>query len=145
ASERPGPRVFVIDNVDPTNFNSILSVCDPKKTLFNVVSKSGETAETASQFMIIRQLLHDHMGDMWPDHVVAITDPNAGTMRSICDDAGITTLPVPEGVGGRFSVLSPVGLFSAAMTGIDIEGLLTGARAMDERCANENLTNNPAA
>ncbi len=144
-SERPGPRVFVVDNVDPANLASVLRICDPKETLFNVVSKSGETAETASQFMIIRKLLQDSVGSRWADHVIAITDPEQGTMRTICDKAGITTLPVPEGVGGRFSVLSPVGLFSAAMAGIDIEALLDGAKAMDERCSDEDATKNPAA
>ena len=144
-AQRPGPRIFVVDNVDPANLASVLRICDPKETLFNVVSKSGETAETASQFMIIRQMLQDSVGSRWADHVVAITDPEQGTMRTICDKAGITTLPVPEGVGGRFSVLSPVGLFSAAMAGIDIEALLDGAKAMDERCSNEDATKNPAA
>jgi glucose-6-phosphate isomerase len=144
-SDRPGPRIFVVDNVDPANLASVLRICDPKVTLFNVVSKSGETAETASQFMIIRQMLQNSVGSRWADHVVAITDPEKGTMRTICDQAGITTLPVPEGVGGRFSVLSPVGLFSAAMAGIDIEALLDGAKAMDERCSNEDTTKNPAA
>lgn len=144
-SDRPGPRVFVVDNVDPANLSSVLRLCNPKETLFNVVSKSGETAETASQFMIIRKVLQDSVGKRWADHVVAITDPKQGTMRTICDKAGITTLPVPEGVGGRFSVLSPVGLFSAAMAGIDIEALLDGANAMDERCSNEDATKNPAA
>ena len=144
-ADRPGPRIFVVDNVDPANLNAILAICDPKETLFNVISKSGETAETASQFMIIRKILQDAVGSRWADHVVAITDPEKGTMRSICDDAGITTLPVPEGVGGRFSVLSPVGLFSAAIAGIDIEALLDGAKAMDERCTNEDASKNPAA
>lgn len=144
-TDRPGPRVFVIDNVDPANLCAILAICDPKETLFNVISKSGETAETASQFMIIRKILQDAVGSRWADHVVAITDPEKGTMRAICDDAGITTLPVPEGVGGRFSVLSPVGLFSAAIAGIDIEALLDGAKAMDDRCANEDASKNPAA
>ena len=144
-ADRPGPRLFVVDNVDPSNLASILRVCDPKTTLFNVVSKSGETAETASQFMIIRKVLQEAVGKRWADHIVAITDPAKGTMRSICDSAGITTLPVPDGVGGRFSVLSPVGLFSAAVCGIDIEALLDGAQAMDKRCSNENLTENPAA
>ena len=144
-AQRPGPRIFVVDNVDPANLASVLRICDPKETLFNVVSKSGETAETASQFMIIRQMLQDSVGSRWADHVIAITDPAQGTMRTICDKAGITTLPVPEGVGGRFSVLSPVGLFSAAMAGIDIEALLDGAKAMDERCSNEDASKNPAA
>lgn len=144
-ADRPGPKMFVVDNVDPSNLASILKVCDPKTTLFNVVSKSGETAETASQFMIIRKVLEEAVGSRWADHIVAITDPAQGTMRTICDQAGITTLPVPDGVGGRFSVLSPVGLFSAAMCGIDIEAMLDGAQAMDKRCSNENLTENPAA
>jgi len=144
-ADRPGPRLFVVDNVDPSNLESVLKVCDPKTTLFNVVSKSGETAETASQFMIIRKRLQDAVGKRWADHIVAITDPAKGTMRTICDHAGITTLPVPDGVGGRFSVLSPVGLFSAAMCGIDIDAMLDGAKAMDERCSDPDLTKNPAA
>ncbi|MDF1808182.1 MAG: glucose-6-phosphate isomerase [Phycisphaerales bacterium] len=144
-ADRAGPRLFVVDNVDPSNLNSILKICDPNTTLFNVISKSGETAETASQFMIIRKILEQAVGSRWADHVIAITDPAQGTMRSICDQAGITTLPVPEGVGGRFSVLSPVGLFSAAMCGIDIDAMLDGAKAMDDRCSNEDLSKNPGA
>ena len=146
---RPGPRLFVIDNVDPANFDAILSFCEHngglEKTLFNVISKSGETAETASQFMIIRDRLKAALGDKHTDNIVAITDPEKGTMRKICDEAGYTTLPVPDGVGGRFSVLSPVGLFSAAMCGIDIESLLDGAASIDGPCSNESLNANPAA
>jgi len=142
---RNGPRIFVVDNVDPVYLDSILKICDPKKTLFNVVSKSGETAETAAQFMIIRERLQAALGKKWASHVVAITDPEKGTMRTICDQEGITTLPVPDGVGGRFSSLSPVGLFSAAAAGIDIEAMLDGAAAMDTRCSNEDLHQNPAA
>lgn len=145
ADKRSGPRMFVVDNVDPANLRAVLDLCDPRTTLFNVVSKSGETAETAAQFMIIRERLKQAVGKRWSEHVVAITDPAAGTMRQICDDAGIVTLPVPEGVGGRFSVLSPVGLFSAAMCGIDAAALLDGAKAMDQRCSRPALTENPAA
>jgi len=143
------PRMFVVDNVDPAYFGSVLDFClasDPKleRTLFNVISKSGETAETASQFMVIRDLLKKH-GRKGADHVVAVTDPAAGTMRQICNAEGYATMPVPNGVGGRFSVLSPVGLFSAAMCGIDIDGLLDGAASMDEPTAREDLGSNPAA
>lgn len=149
SGKRSGPRMFVVDNVDPAYFggvlNYVLSV-DPKleKTLFNVVSKSGETAETAAQFMIIRDLLKK-MGRKGSEHVVACTDPAKGTMRQICNNEGYFTLPVPDGVGGRFSVLSPVGLFSAAMCGIDIDGLLDGAKSMDEICSREDMSKNPAA
>lgn len=148
---RPGPRMFVVDNVDPVAFGSVLAYCSDaahgglERTLFNVISKSGETAETAAQFMVVRDLLKRRFGARSKDHVVAITDPAAGTMRAICDAEGYDTLPVPEGVGGRFSVLSPVGLFSAAMCGIDIDALLDGAAAMDAACSREALADNPAA
>lgn len=148
---RPGPRLFIVDNVDPANLGAILSFArqaDPglERTLFNVISKSGETAETAAQFLTIRSMLIDAVGrERHADGIVAITDPAKGTMRSICDREGYATLPVPDGVGGRFSVLSPVGLFSAAMCGIDIDALLDGAAAMDERCSRPDLPRNPAA
>lgn len=147
--QREGPRLFVLDNVDPVNVAAVLDFCKStgglERTVFNVISKSGETAETASQFMIIRDLMKRELGEKYADNIVAITDPEKGTMRQICDAEGFVTLPVPEGVGGRFSVLSPVGLFSAAMCGIDIDELLDGAKAMDERCSNEDLAKNPAA
>lgn len=143
------PRVFVVDNVDPAYFGSVLDACEElgglERTCFNVISKSGETAETASQFMTVRAMLKRSLGNKFKDHIVAITDPAQGTMRQICDADGYATLPVPEGVGGRFSVLSPVGLFSAAMAGIDIDALLDGADAMDRRCESEDLAQNPAA
>lgn len=143
------PRIFIVDNVDPQYFGAVLDYClavDPtlERTLFNVISKSGETAETAAQFMVIRDLLKKH-GRKGSEHVVAVTDPAKGTMREICKQEGYPTLPVPDGVGGRFSVLSPVGLFSAAMCGIDIDALLDGAASMDPICAREQLGKNPAA
>ncbi|MCC6678353.1 MAG: glucose-6-phosphate isomerase [Phycisphaerales bacterium] len=150
--KRPGggPRMFVIDNVDPHAFGAVLEFCKSspgglKRTLFNVISKSGETAETAGQFMIIREALKQALGPAYAANIVAVTDPAKGTMRQICNQEGFTTLPVPDGVGGRFSVLSPVGLFSAAMAGIDIKSLLDGAAEMDALCSREELARNPAA
>ena len=148
--QRNGPRLYVLDNVDPQFVSPTLDFVrrdDPNfaRTVVNVISKSGETAETAAQFMVLRSMLKTALGDSHHEHIVAITDPRKGTMRAICDAEGYATLPVPDGVGGRFSVLSPVGLFSAAMTGIDIEGLLDGAAAMDERCSSPSLAQNPAA
>ncbi|MGP1347199.1 MAG: glucose-6-phosphate isomerase [Phycisphaerales bacterium] len=145
------PRMFVVDNVDPANLGSVLEFVrstDPglKRTLFNVVSKSGETAETAAQFLAVRRMAIDAVGQAaHAERIVAITDPQRGTMREICNANGYATLPVPDGVGGRFSVLSPVGLFSAAMCGIDIDALLDGASAMDKRCSEADLLKNPAA
>jgi len=149
-SKRPGPRMFVVDNVDPQYFGAVLDLVASspgglKRTMFNIVSKSGETAETAAQFMVIRDMLNKAMGADAKRNIVAVTDPAKGTMRQICDREGYVTLPVPDGVGGRFSVLSPVGLFSAAMCGIDIDALLDGAHSMDPICSRDTLTQNPAA
>ncbi len=147
---RKGPRMFVVDNVDPEYFGAVIDAVASQpgglsRTLFNVVSKSGETAETAAQFMIVRDMLKKELGDAYAANIVAVTDPAKGTMRSICDAEGYTTLPVPDGVGGRFSALSPVGLFSAAMCGIDIDAMLDGAAEMDRACSREDLAANPAA
>lgn len=150
-TNRPGPRLYVLDNVDPQfvgNTIKHIETADPtlEHTLVNVISKSGETAETASQFMIFRHWLKSKLGeDRYANHIVAVTDPASGTMRSIVDRDGYANLPVPEGVGGRFSVLSPVGLFSAAMGEINIENLLAGAADMDFRCTNPDIKQNPAA
>jgi glucose-6-phosphate isomerase len=147
-AQRVGPRLFVFDNIDPLQFASFLDWVGDKldKTIFNVISKSGRTSETASQFMIVRQLLLDKLGPKgYKNQIVATTDPEQGTLRKIADDAGLRCLEVPQGVGGRFSVLSAVGLFSAAMCGIDIDLLLAGARDMDARVSGEDFYNNPAA
>lgn len=147
-NQRTGPRLFVFDNVDPPQFVSFLEWLGDglEKTIFNVVSKSGRTSETAAQFMIIRQLLLDKLGpESLREHIIATTDAEQGTLRKIADDSNLRCLEVPDGVGGRFSVLSAVGLFSAAMCGIDIDSLLAGARDMDKRVSCEDFYKNPAA
>ncbi|MAA52715.1 MAG: glucose-6-phosphate isomerase [Phycisphaerae bacterium] len=147
--ERSGPRLFVLDNIDPDLVGSTLREVrrvDPQfeRTIFNVVSKSGETAETAAQFAIVQSMLEGIDPDTVARRIVATTDPVHGTLRRIADDRGWTTLPIPDGVGGRFSVLSPVGLFPAMMCGIDAEGLLAGAAAMDAACLDGDPDSNPA-
>ncbi|MDH4240501.1 MAG: glucose-6-phosphate isomerase, partial [Phycisphaerae bacterium] len=146
--QRRGPRLFVFDNIDPPQFASFLDWIGDKldKTVFNVISKSGRAAETISQFMIIRQLLLEGLGPKClQDQVIATTDAKEGILRDIADDAGFRSLEVPDGIGGRFSVLSAVGLFSAAMCGIDIDSLLAGACDMDKRISSEDFYKNPAA
>ncbi|MBP7050202.1 MAG: glucose-6-phosphate isomerase [Phycisphaerae bacterium] len=147
-TRRKGPRLFVLDNVDPVQFGTLLRWMDKRldRTIWNVVSKSGETAETAAQFMIVRQMLRKKLGDSgYRRQVVATTDVSKGLLRRVSEADGLRTLVVPDGVGGRFSVLSPVGLFSAAMCGIDIDSLLAGARTMDARVKSLSFYRNPAA
>ena len=133
--QRGGPRLFVLDNVDPALEGDVLDCIGPRleTTLVNVISKSGETAETASEFMIFREALRERLGDGFAEHIVATTDAEKGTLHAIATADGYDMLIVPGDVGGRFSVLSPVGLFSAAMCGIDIDDLLAGAAAMRAR------------
>ncbi len=146
--QRTGPRMFVFDNVDPQQLSSFFDWAADKldRTVFNVISKSGRTAETASQLLIIWQLIKDKLGpDALAKQVIATTDPATGTLRKIADDANLRCLEVPDGVGGRFSVLSAVGLLSAAVCGIDIDSLFEGARDMDTRVSSEDFFKNPAA
>lgn len=138
------PRLYVLDNVDPITVGRLLERLDPARTLFNVVSKSGSTAETMAQFLIVRAWLRSALDDGYRGHFIFTTDPEKGVLRKIAKEEGIVSLPVPPAVGGRFSVLSAVGLLPAALVGIDVDELLAGAAAMDERCRTDVLEQNPA-
>ncbi len=129
-----GMRVFVADSIDPHAFGALLASLDLTRTLFNVVSKSGETAETLAQFLIVRDRLLRELGAVdYKAHVVITTDAARGALRQIVNDEGFRALPIPSDVGGRFSVLTAVGLFPAAAAGFDVDELVAGAAFMDER------------
>jgi glucose-6-phosphate isomerase len=139
------PRLTVLDNVDPTTVAAALGRIDPRRVLVNVISKSGGTAETMAQYLVVRAWLEDALGDAAFRHLVFTTDPTRGALRELATREGIVTLDVPPSIGGRFSVLSPVGLLPAALVGIDIAGLLAGARRAIERAESGDLLRNPAA
>ena len=141
---RGGPRLYVEDNVDPERMASLLDVIDVEKTVFNVVTKSGGTSETMSQLLYITRILKDKLGDKWSEHVIATTDEVKGNLIKIAKADGLETFYVPDGVGGRFSELCPVGLIAAAVCGIDIEELLAGAAYMDELCSEPDYRSNMA-
>lgn len=142
--KRGGPRFYVADNVDPDGLNSLFEVIDPAKTCFNVITKSGNTVETMSQFMIVLGMLKDEIGDSFMDNIVLTTDAKTGILREIATKYTLTPYVVPDGVGGRFSVLCPVGLLAAAVLDIDLDLLFEGARKADEKCTKEDLWENPA-
>ncbi|MCX5633982.1 MAG: glucose-6-phosphate isomerase [Phycisphaerae bacterium] len=146
--QRKGPRLFVLDNVDPQQISSFLGWIEGRldKTVFNVISKSGRTSETAAQFLTVCGMLEQKLGkDSLKKHIIATTDLKEGTLRKTADRLGLVSLDVPDGVGGRFSVLSAVGLLSAAVCGIDIEQLLAGAAEMDKKVSQQSFYQNPAA
>jgi glucose-6-phosphate isomerase len=144
--ERGGrPRMFFVDNVDPDQFSSLVESIKLDKTVFNVITKSGGTSETMAQFMIARGLVKKELGKKaLKKHFVCITDPEKGNLRKIVRDEKLRALEVPPLVGGRFSVFTPVGLLSAAVSGIDIDELLAGAASMDRRTSKPGLWENPA-
>lgn len=138
------PRLYVVDNVDPERMEALFDVIDVEKSLFNVITKSGSTSETMAQFLIVHDMLKNRLGEEYRSHLIATTDKEKGNLIKIAGELGLKTYTIPEGVGGRFSELSPVGLLAAAVCGIDIEELLAGAAYMDEICKEEDVYKNPA-
>src|SRR4029079_5536257 len=122
-----------------------LARIDPRRVLVNVISKSGGTAETMAQYLVVRAWLEQALGPALYRHLVFTTDPARGALRELAQRERIATLDVPPDVGGRFSVLSPVGLLPAALVGVDIDALLSGARRAVEQAENDDLLKNPAA
>jgi len=138
------PRLYVVDNVDPERMKALFDIIDVKNTAFNVITKSGSTSETMAQFLIIRDMLKETVGDRYKEHIIATTDAEKGSLIGIARKEGFKTFYIPQGVGGRFSELCPVGLLPAAVCGIDIEELLAGAAYMDELCSQDDVFKNPA-
>src|SRR5262245_50697918 len=141
-----GVRVVVADSIDPAAFQLLLASVDLRRTVFNVVSKSGDTAETMARFLIVRDRLMREFGAVdYKPHLVVTTEAQRGPLRQIVNDEGFPSLAVPPDVDGRFAALTAVGLFPAAAAGVDVEGLLSGAAMMDERMrAAESPLGDPA-
>jgi len=135
------PRLHVIDNIDPRIIEGLEDVIELSKTLFIVVTKSGTTTETISLYKYFRKKVED-AGHEPKEHFVFITDPKKGLLREIANKEDIPTFEIPENVGGRFSVLSPVGLLPAALIDIDINLIIQGARTMRDNFLSENPKEN---
>lgn len=144
-SKRKGPKFYVEDNVDPVRMQALLDVIEPEKTCFNVISKSGATSETMTQYLIISELLKSKGVDL-TENLIFTTDACRGNLIKIDEALGgkIKKYVLPDGVGGRFSELCPVGLLPAAVLGIDIKGMLAGAAYMDGLCSKPSVAKNPA-
>lgn len=136
-------RLHVLDNVDPRSVQGLLDVVNLAKARVLVISKSGSTAETMSQYLLVRDRLRA-AGLSPREHLAFVTDPTKGVLRRVADAEGIPAFEIPSNVGGRFSVLSPVGTLPAALLGLDVEALIAGAAAMRDRCASGVLRENPA-
>ena len=138
-SKRKAPKLYVEDNVDPERMQALLDVIDLDKTMFNVVTKSGATSETMAQYLIIMSLLKKKYGEKAKEHIIATTSQSKGNLIKIAKNEDLKTFYIPDGVGGRFSELCPVGLLPAAVVGIDIKAMLAGAKHMDKICKNKDV------
>ncbi len=132
AFNESGVRFHYVDHVEPEPVLRLLRGLDPQKTLVNAVSKSGATAETLAALLIFLNWLRENLGEDWRRHLVLTTDPRRGALRALAEREGLLAFAIPENVGGRFSVLSPVGLLPLAFAGMDLEALLMGARKANE-------------
>ena len=137
-------KLLVYDNVDPVFLHEILAQINLDTTLFNVITKSGTTAETMAGYLILTELIRARYPQDYRRRLIITTDREKGSLRQVIRDEGYSSFVVPDNVGGRFSVLTDVGLVSSAFTGMDIAELLRGAGAMRDRCAQLDVFGNPA-
>ncbi|MBW1730702.1 MAG: glucose-6-phosphate isomerase [Deltaproteobacteria bacterium] len=138
------PEVYFLgQNMDPDYFRDTLDMLEGKKVGLNVISKSGTTTETAIAFRIMRRLLEENWGEETKELIIVTTDKSKGALRKLAEQKGYTTFVVPDDIGGRFSVLSDVGLVGLAVAGIDIEEFVEGFRAMRSRCVQDEFWENP--
>jgi len=138
------PRLVVLDNVDPGPIAEALERLNPKRTAVCVIAKSGSTAETLATFLIVREWIYKAIGKKARGRIIAITDPKKGDLLQIAKEEQYPLFFVPENVGGRFSVFSPVGLLPAALTGVDIQKLMRGAADANKVCWKPKMKDNPA-
>ncbi len=145
-SKRGGaPEIYFLgQNLDPDYFRDTLDMLERKWVGINVISKSGTTLETAIAFRIMRQYLEKKEKARASKFVIATTDKAKGALRKLAEKMGYTTFVVPENIGGRFSILSDVGLVGLAVAGIDIHQFVAGFREMKKRCEAEKIWENPA-
>jgi glucose-6-phosphate isomerase len=139
-----GRRLIVLDNIDPDFIHDSLESISPKDTIVNVIAKSGVTAETMATFAVVRRWMTDGVGDARArERFVVTTDPVKGDLLAIAQQEKYPAFVIPPNVGGRFSVLTPVGTLPAALIGLDVEALMNGARSAADR-ARRPFFENPA-
>lgn len=138
------PDIYFIGNsISPSMLNEIVELCDGKDICVNVISKSGTTTEPAIAFRVFRDLIYSkYSKEEAAKRIFATTDKEKGTLKNLADSEGYETFVVPDDVGGRFSVLTAVGLLPIAVAGIDIDKLMAGARLAQNAFNSENIEEN---
>ncbi len=129
-ARRNAPRFFVEESVDPERIQALLDIIDLGRTVFCVVSKSGKTTETLSLFFMLRKMCEERFGAGWKEHFVVLTDNNNGFLNKFATENNLDKIYIPTDLGGRYSVLSAVGLLPAAVLGLNIDEMINGALLM---------------
>ena len=144
--QRDFPQVlFAGNSIEPAYLNSLIKVIGARDFSVNVISKSGTTTEPAIAFRVFKQMLEEKYGvEGARERIYATTDAKRGALKTLADTEGYEEFVVPDGVGGRFSVLTAVGLLPIATAGGDIEQLMAGAAAGESEYADADLAKNPA-
>lgn len=146
AEKRQAPEIyFAGNNLSPVYLKHLLEVLEGKELALNVISKSGTTTEPALAFRFFRELLERKYGvEGARERIYVTTDRNRGALKRLATEKGYETFVIPDEIGGRYSVLTAVGMLPIAAAGIDIEEIMAGAREAMELYANQNLEQNPA-
>jgi glucose-6-phosphate isomerase len=139
-----GKKLYVLDNIDPAYTAEMLASLNLAKTLFVVISKSGTTTEPMVQYALVKEMLMKKFPHNYQKYLLFITDPKAGLLRKMAKAEKITAFDIPSKIGGRFSVLTNVGLVPCALAGMDVGSLLKGAREMREAIKRGKGMSNPA-
>ena len=144
-----GPWLWILDNVDVSELKSIMTTLDPAETLIVPVSKSGGTIETLAQFFIVREWMIKAFPETWREHFVFVTDAHSGFLRQEAEREEILSLDVPDNLGGRYSVISAVGMLPAAFMGLPWQTFLDGVQSVNTQLvfnpgSTETLQEHPA-
>jgi glucose-6-phosphate isomerase len=140
---RETPAIYFAGNtISPTYLNEILALCEGKDICVNVISKSGTTTEPALTFRVFRKLLEKYGEEGAKSRIYCTTDKAEGTLKKLADQKGYETFVIPDDVGGRFSVLTPVGLLPIAVAGCDIDAMMQGAADARKAFAEPNMETN---
>lgn len=139
------PELVILDTIDPAVLLEELKTIDWARALLVLASKSGGTVEPTSVFFLVLERMRAVLKERTASRVLVLTDPETGFFRELVRREGYASLPIHPGVGGRYSIFTPVGLLPLALLGGDIDSFVRGASTMDRACQNESLDENPAA
>ena len=137
--------VYLGNTLDPNYMSEVLKYLENKRFAVCVISKSGTTTETSISFRILKEMLESKYGKEYAkDAIIAVTDRSKGALRALSESEGYTTFVLPRDIGGRFSVMTPVGLFPIACAGIDVKEFLEGFKDGQNEYRNESIERNQA-